>query len=124
MATPLFAVPLVVDSYFPRLPLEDNLRYCFFGGLVLTWGVVQCNFMIARGRPQWLRPLATLLVLCMLAVLPTIACGPHWLSFGLSLLFPLLGLLLLNSKRHREMRRKLVEVRRLRQAIIATRKAR
>ncbi|WP_422396072.1 hypothetical protein [Pseudomonas trivialis] len=72
----------------------------------------------------WGRPLATLLVLCILAVLPTIASGPHWLSFGLSLLFPLLGLLLLNRKRHREMRRKLVEVRRLRQAIIATRKAR
>ncbi|SDO13586.1 hypothetical protein [Pseudomonas poae] len=91
----VFAVPLVVDSYFPHLPLEDNLKYSFFGGLALTW-----------------------------AVLPTIASGPHWLSFGLSLLFPLLGLLLLNSKRHREMRGKLVDVQRLRQAIIATRKAR
>lgn len=120
----VFAVPLIVDSYFPRLPLDDNLQYSFLGGLALTWGIVQCNFMIARGRPQWVWPLVMLLALCVLAALPTIAFGPHWLSYGLSVLFPLLGLLLLNSGRHREMRQKLVEVRRLRQAIIATHKAR
>jgi hypothetical protein len=38
--------------------------------------------------------------------------------------FPLLGLLLLNSKRHREMRKKLSEIRHLRQAVIAKRKTR
>ena len=36
----VFAVPLVVDSYFPHLPLEDNLKYSFFGGLALTWAVL------------------------------------------------------------------------------------
>lgn len=39
-------------------------------------------------------------------------------------LFPLLGLLLLNSKRHREMRQKLLEIRRLKEAVIAKHKAR
>ncbi len=118
----VFAVPLIFDSYFPRLPMDDNLKYSFLGGLALTWGIVQCNFMIARGRPQWVWPLVALLSLCILAVLPTIAFGPHPLSYGLSLLFPLLGLLLLNSRRHREMRQKLVEIRHLRQAVIASRK--
>jgi len=80
--------------------------------------------MIARGRPQWVWPLAALLAFCVVAVLPTVDFGPHPLSYGLSLLFPLLGLLLLNSKRHREMRQKLVEVRRLRQAMIAQHKHR
>ena len=35
-----------------------------------------------------------------------------------------LGLLLLNSKRHREMRQRLLEIRHLRQAVIAKRKTR
>ncbi|MGY2377824.1 hypothetical protein ACW9IB_25295 [Pseudomonas sp. SDO524_S393] len=120
----VFAVPLIFDSYFPRLPMDDNLKYSFLGGLALTWGIVQCNFMIARGRPQWVWPLVALLVLCVLAVLPTFAFGPHPLSYGLSLLCPLLGLLLLNSKRHREMRKKLLEIRQLRQAVIAADKKR
>ncbi|AKS06687.1 hypothetical protein [Pseudomonas trivialis] len=118
----VFAVPLIFDSYFPRLPMDDNLKYSFLGGLALTWGIVHCNFMIARGRPQWVWPLVSLLALCVLAILPTIGFDPHPLSYGLSLFFPLLGLLLLNSKRHREMRQKLLEIRHLREAIIARHK--
>ncbi|WVV48318.1 hypothetical protein THH46_03205 [Pseudomonas sp. NA13] len=38
------------------------------------------------------------------------------------LLFPLLGLLLLNSKRHREMRSKLVEIRHQRERILQSAK--
>jgi hypothetical protein len=122
--TLVFAVPLFFDTYFRHLPLADNARYSFLGGIALTWVVVQCNFMIARGRPQWVWPLTALLGLCILGVLPTIVYRPHSLSFGLSLFFPLLGLLLLNSKRHREMRQKLREVRHLREAVIARHKAR
>ncbi|MGU9829253.1 MULTISPECIES: hypothetical protein [unclassified Pseudomonas] len=122
--TLVLAVPLVFDSYFPDLPLADNAKYSFLGALVLAWGVVHCNFMIARGRPQWVWPLATLLGLCILAVLPTIAYRPHVLLYGLSVLLPLLALLLLNSKRHREMRQKLLEVRHLREAMLAKHKAR
>ncbi len=81
----VFAVPLIFDSYFPRLPMDFNLKYSFLGGLALTWGIVQCNFMIARGRPQWVWPLVALFALCVLAVLPTIAFGPHPLSYGLTL---------------------------------------
>ena len=55
--------------------------------------------------------------------LPMVAYGATTLLYGISLLFPLLALLL-NSKRHREMRQKLLEVRHLRQAMIAKLKAR
>ena len=73
---------------------------------------------------EWVRPLAVLLGLCLLSVLPAISDQQHPLIYSLSLLFPLLGLLLFNSKRHREMRQKLVEVRHLREAISARQKAR
>lgn len=104
--------------------MEDNAKYSFLGGIALTLVVVHCNFMIARGRPQWVWPLAVLLGLCFLGVLPAIRDQQHPLIYSLSLLFPLLGLLLLNSKRHREMRQRLLEIRHLRQAVIATRKKR
>ncbi|MDI3205237.1 hypothetical protein [Pseudomonas shahriarae] len=122
--TLVFAVPLFFDSYFQDLPMEDNAKYSFLGGIALTLVVVHCNFMIARGRPQWVWPLAVLLGLCFLGVLPAIRDQQHPLIYSLSLLFPLLGLLLLNSQRHREMRQRLLEIRHLRQAVIATRKKR
>lgn len=122
--TLVFAVPLFFESYFRNLPLADNAKYSFFGGIALTLIVVHCNFMIARGRPQWVRPLVVLLALCFLGVLPTIAYEVQPLIYAVTLLFPLLALLLLNSKRHREMRQKLLEVRHLRQALIAKHKAR
>jgi hypothetical protein len=63
-------------------------------------------------------------VCCLLFVVPMIQYDLHLLVYGSALLFPLLGLLLLNSKRHREMRHRLLEIRRLRQAVVAQRKAR
>lgn len=122
--TLVFAVPLFFESYFRNLPLADNAKYSFFGGIALTLIVVHCNFMVARGRPQWVRPLVVLLALCFLGVLPTIAYEVQPLIYAVTLLFPVLALLLLNSKRHREMRQKLLEVRHLRQALIAKHKAR
>ena len=121
--TLVFAVPLFFDSYFQDLSMESNAKYSFLGGIGLTLVIVHCNFMIARGRPQWVWPLAVLLGLCFLGVLPTIGDQQHALIYVLSLLFPLLGLLLLNSQRHREMRQKLVEVRQLRKAAIAKHKS-
>ncbi|NWE12208.1 hypothetical protein HX875_02305 [Pseudomonas yamanorum] len=120
----VFAVPLFFDSYFQDLPLADNARYSFFGGIALTLVIVHCNFMIARGRPQWVWPLVGLLGVCFVCVLPTIGYRPHPFIYGMSVLLPLLALLVLNSKRHREMRQKLLEVRHLREAVIARHKAR
>lgn len=121
--TLVFAIPQFFDSYLPGLSMEDNAKYSFLGGIALTLVVVHCNFMIARGHPQWVWPLVGLLGLCFLGVLPTFSDQPHRFMFGLGLLFPLIGLLLLNSQRHREMRQKLREVRLLREAVIARHKS-
>lgn len=122
--TLVFAVPLFFESYFQNLSMADSAKYSFLGGIALTLVIVHCNFMIARGSPNWVRPLVALLVICFLGVLPAIAYGPHPLIYAVTLLFPLVALLLLNSKRHREMRQKLLEVRHLREAVIAKRNAR
>ncbi|WP_024779179.1 hypothetical protein [Pseudomonas corrugata] len=114
----VFAVPLFFESYFQDLSLADEAKWSFLSGVALTLVIVHCNFMIARGRPRWVLLLAIVLGLCFICVLPTIGYRPNRLIYSLSLLFPLLALLLLNSKRHREMRSKLVDIRRQRQLII------
>jgi len=86
--------------------------------------VVHCNFMVVRGRPQWVWGLVVVLVVCLLSVLPTLENRPHKVIYALAVLFPLLGLLLLNSKRHREMRSKLVDIRHQREALKNALKAR
>jgi hypothetical protein len=60
---------------------------------------------------------------CLAAVLPTFAYGPHQGVYVFAVLLPLLGLLLLNSKRHREMRSKLIEIRHQRERILQSAKA-
>lgn len=120
----VFAVPLFFDSYFGTLSMADNVKWSFWGGITLTLVVVHCNFMIARGRPFWVWPLVGVSGLCFLCVLPTIEYRPDSLIYSLSLFFPLVAVLLLNSRRHREMRQKLMEVRYLREAAIAKHKAR
>lgn len=122
--TLVFTVPVFFDSYMPSLSMADNAKYSFLAGIALTLIIVHCNFMIARGHPQWTWPVVVLLGVCFLSVLPTRNDQPNAVMYVLSLLFPLLGLLLFNSKRHREMRQKLVEVRHLREAISARQKAR
>ncbi|TIR55196.1 MAG: hypothetical protein E5X26_00030 [Mesorhizobium sp.] len=112
------AVPLFIESYFRHLPLADSTTWSFLAGIALTLVIVHCNFMIARGRPSWVWPLVAVLGGCFLGVLPVIEYRPDRLIYSLSLFFPLLGLLLLNSKRHREMRSKLVEIRQQRESLI------
>jgi hypothetical protein len=72
---------------------------------------------------RWFWVFAGLFVACLLCVLPTIGYRPNRFVYAAGLFFPLLGLLLLNSKRHREMRSKLVEVRRQRELSIQAAKA-
>lgn len=87
--------------------------------LVLVLG----NLLIARGRAWAVWWVAGYFLACLVAVLPTFAYGPHQGAYLFAVLLPLLGLLLLNSKRHREMRGKLVDIRRQRKLIIQAAKA-
>ncbi|MCQ6255754.1 hypothetical protein [Pseudomonas sp. Q11] len=112
------AVPLLVMFYLSGVSVGEQATWSVLGGTAATLVVVHCNFMVMRGRPQWVWGLVGVLVLCLLSVLPTIDGRPHKVIYVMAVLFPLLGLLLLNSKRHREMRSKLVEIRRQRELII------
>lgn len=105
--------------------LESSVRggYAGFGTLVLVLVLVLGNFMIARGRAWAVWVVAGYFLVCLAAVLPMFAYRPHQGVYAFAVLLPLLGLLLLNSKRHREMRSKLVEVRRQRELFIQAAKA-
>ncbi|MFC6338977.1 hypothetical protein GIR22_05985 [Pseudomonas sp. CCM 7891] len=92
--------------------------------LVLVAVLVFGNVMIARGRPWAAGLVAGYLGSSLLFVVPMIQYHPHMLIYCSAVLFPLLGLLLLNSKSHREMRAKLLEIRHRRQAVKAQHKKR
>ena len=106
--------------------VDPALKSSYSGAaiLVLVAVLVFGNVMIARGYPWATRLVAGYLVCCLLFVLPMIQYGINTVVYGSAVLFPLLGLLLLNSKRHREMREKLLEVRRLKEVILAKHKNR
>ena len=118
------AVALAFVTYFRDVPLAQvGLKIMLVGALLILL-TVHSNFMILRGRPSWVWVMVGIYVACLLFVLPMVQYQPHKVLYGLALLFPLLGLLTLNSKVQREMRQKLLEIRYLRQAVIAADKKR
>ncbi len=92
--------PVYLRKLDPALRTEVSR----WGVLVLTAAVVFLNGMIARGRKWAAGWMACYFAVCLLLVLPTLDDCPHRLAFSLGVVFPLLGLLLLNTDRHREMR--------------------
>lgn len=102
---------VVEESYLRRLDPSLRAELSGWGLLSLTVFFGFVNFMIARGRRWAAGLLAGYFAFCLLLVLPAIQYGPHTLAYSLGIAFPLLGLLLLNTHRHREMRQKLFEVR-------------
>ncbi|ROL71380.1 hypothetical protein BK634_09585 [Pseudomonas chlororaphis] len=100
--------------------LEPSVRTDYLGlaVLFLVLLLVAGHFLMLRGR-SWAVWLVTgYFLLCLALVLPMFAYGPHQGVYLVTLLLPLLGLLLLNSKRHREMRGRLLEIRHERERII------
>ncbi|QOQ73997.1 hypothetical protein IMF22_21195 [Pseudomonas poae] len=118
------AVSLAGVTYLRGVDPALKADYSGLAILVLVAVLVFGNVMIARGRAWATSLVAGYLGCCLLFVLPMIQYPVHKLVYGSAMLFPLLGLLLINSKRHREMRQKLLEVRHLREAMIARHKAR
>jgi hypothetical protein len=118
------AVSLAGVTYLRGVDPVLKSNYSGLAILILVAVIVFGNFMIARGRPWATGLVAGYLGCCLLFVLPMIQYPPHLLVYTSAVLFPLFGLLLLNSKRHREMRKKLLEIRHLRQAVIAAGKKR
>jgi hypothetical protein len=105
-------ISLVGSTFFRGHPL--TARYTLVAALAISLVLCFATFMMIRGRTWAVWIIVTLLIVSLLTVLPTYSYRPHMLSYTTGILFPLLGLLMLNSKRHREMRIALVEVRRMR----------
>lgn len=108
---------LAGTTYWRMLEPSRSTDNVGLGMLVLVTLLVFGNMMIVRGREwaAWL--VAGYFLLCLAALVPMYRYGPHPGLYGFALLLPLLGLLLLNSRRHREMRKKLVQIRHERERI-------
>ncbi len=105
-------VTVLVEDHYLR-SIEPSLRSESSGWGLLSLAVFfgLSNFMILRGR-QWANGLLVgYFAFCLMLVIPTIQYRPQTVAFSLGIVFPLLGLLLLNTERHREMRQKLFEIR-------------
>jgi peptidoglycan/LPS O-acetylase OafA/YrhL len=109
------SISLVSSTYFRGDP--ERGKYSFLVALVLSLLLALSHFVMIRGRSWGARAIVVFYLVCFLTVLPTYGYEPHPFAYATGLLFPLLGLLLLNSKRHREMRQKLLELRDERMAI-------
>ncbi|WP_248804529.1 hypothetical protein [Pseudomonas sp. MWU13-2100] len=109
------AISLVSSSYFRGDP--ERARYAFLAALVLGLFLAFSHFAMIRGRKWGISIIVGFYLLGFLAVLSTFGYRPHLGAYVSALLFPLLGLLLVNSKRHREMRGVLVTIRQQREEL-------
>lgn len=103
-------VVLVENYYLPSLSNAAAENAC----VVLALFITHCNFMIAYGRPKWARGMYGLFIACLLVAVPGFHFSPNPFIYAECFFWPVLGLLLLRSKRHREMRAKCVELRHMR----------
>lgn len=98
------SVSLVGNAFFSDVPLHKRAITSWLACLALGFFVVQVNVLILLGRRAGVPVMGGYFVCCLAVILLSVGgTAATWLSV-LSLLWPLLGLLLLNSRRHREMR--------------------
>lgn len=103
------ALSLVESTYFGSY--SGLARVMLVITIVLSLTLTFGHFMMIRGRRWAVWIIVAFYLVSLMAVLPTYSYRPHIFSYTTGILFPLLGLLMLNSKRHREMREELVKVR-------------
>ena len=114
----VLATVLVTQAWFSLHPQRGvySIAFLLSASAVLTCG----GFLLSRGRlwATWI--LVGILVSCLLAVLPNVpthAGALNKILYTLGLIFPLLGLLSLNSRRSREMREQMLFNRSMRAAL-------
>jgi hypothetical protein len=111
---------LLLVTFLSTLPEGLAIKIFFFGsvatGLVLFFSKTQVTY----GRIHLVWVSVGIYVTCLLISLPAIAYRPPLFLYAMSLLSPLIGLLILNSNRCRELRQKMVEIRHKREDIIVT----
>ena len=107
-------------TYLSDASAEFSDGVFFLGGgmACVVFGLAQS--IVLHGYPLWMWLQVGVFVMYFLLVLPTAFYSPDHSLFALALLSPLTGLLCLNSKRQREMRRTMEEMRHKREAITAT----
>lgn len=115
---------LVADAFYKDVPQEVSILWVERALAAVIVIACFCHLFIILGRPQWTWGVVLVLLACLLAALPTIEHRPQKVIYFLGVFCPLLGLLVMNSARHRELRRISVEVRYQRQRFMALRQAR
>lgn len=107
-------VVVMVENYFlPSLSNAAAERV----GVVLALFITLCNVMIAYGFPRGAWGMYGLFITCLLVAAPGFIFLPIPVFYVDCIFSSVLGLLLLSSKRHQEMRAKYVELRHMRRLI-------
>nr|WP_276544322.1 hypothetical protein [Pseudomonas grimontii] len=111
---------LTMLTYLSTSPIDFSTNTSFFGAMGLGTVFALAKYEVLYGRIHWVWINVGIYLICLLVALPSIAYRPNAYLYSMSLLCPLIGLLILNSNRCRELRQKSVELRHKRLAIIAT----
>lgn len=102
---------IVLTTYLRNVSLSDAALPTYMTVFLLCVFFSLCNILIIRGRPRWVWGAVWVFILCFLTTLPAIAFQPHRFIYLLGVCAPLLGLFILNTRRHREMRQEYVRIR-------------
>jgi hypothetical protein len=111
---------LVLVTYLCGALEGETLRNWFFSGLTIGVVFAIAQIQVLYGHAHWVWINVGIYCLCFLSSLPAITYTPNIYLYSMALLSPLIGLLILNSNRCRELRHKMVELRHKREHIIAT----
>lgn len=110
-------VSLAGRTYFRTMPLELAAPAEFWTCIALSLVITTSHLMMVYGRSGWVWVMVAFFVICLLTTLPMVRFSPNKFLYAESLFWPLLGLLILNSKRHREMRGLFIDLRYRRQRL-------
>lgn len=103
------ATMIVLDQHYPD-PEQHSLYY-FQVICLLSVYLCSANLLVVRGRPWGVWLIVALMLVCILTVVLASGYRVHRIMYFLGLFFPLVALLLLNTRRHRAMREIMVKVR-------------
>jgi hypothetical protein len=110
---------LLLVTFLSVLPDERAVKIFFFGSLATGLVLFVSKIQVAYGRIHLVWMSVGIYLMCLVISLPAIAYRPPLALYSMALLSPLIGLLILNSNRCRELRHKMVELRHKRENHIA-----
>ena len=111
---------LAMFTYLSACTVDFAAKTIFWGGTGVGAAFAVAKYEVVYGRIHWVWINVAIYLICLLVALPSIAYRPDVYLYSMSLLSPLIGLLILNSNRCRELRHKMVEIRHKREDIIAS----